>query len=56
MLVPLLLAVAAINLSRIPGLAGYPGVGWAVSGVLLFATLILAFTKYRHQLNTGISR
>lgn len=25
MLVPLLLAVAAINLSRIPGLAGYPG-------------------------------
>lgn len=56
MLVLLLPAVAAINLSRILGLAGYPGVGWAVSGVLLFATLILAFTNYRHQLNTGISR
>lgn len=45
----LFLAIAAINLSRVPQLADYAVVGWAVCGVLLLVALVLAFTNYRNQ-------
>ena len=55
-MVLLFLAVAAINLPRVPQLTDYAVVGWAVGGVLLLAALILAFTYYRHQSKASTSR
>ncbi|MFJ2619762.1 hypothetical protein [Glutamicibacter sp. NPDC087344] len=52
----LFLAVAAINLPRVPQLTDYAVVGWAVGGVLLLAALILAFTNYRHHPKASTSR
>lgn len=45
----LFLAVAAINLPRVPRLADYSTVGWAVGGVFLMAALVLAIANFRIQ-------
>lgn len=47
----LFLAVAAINLPRVPQLIDYTVLGWAVGGALLLAALVLAISNYRKGLS-----
>ncbi|MCW4466035.1 hypothetical protein OK351_11030 [Glutamicibacter sp. MNS18] len=50
-----LLAVAAINMPRVPQLVDYTMVGWVVGETLLLAALVLAFTNHRTQPRASIS-
>lgn len=44
----LFLAVAAINLPRVPELNEFTVVGWVAAGVLLIASLVIAIGNYRN--------
>lgn len=43
----LFLAVAAINLPRVPQLHEFTAVGWVVAGALLIASAVIAIGNYR---------
>lgn len=43
----LFLAIAAINLPRVPQLNEFTVAGWVIAGVLLIASLVLAIGNYR---------
>lgn len=48
----LFLAVAAINLPRVPQLNEFTVAGWALAGVLLIASLAIAIGNYRSSSRT----
>ncbi|WP_404286042.1 hypothetical protein [Glutamicibacter arilaitensis] len=52
----LFLAVAAINLPRVPQLVDYTVVGWAVGGALLIGALVLAISNYRIDTKASTSK
>ncbi|GAA2955723.1 hypothetical protein ACFO7V_11750 [Glutamicibacter bergerei] len=48
----LFLAVAVINLPRVPQLNEFTVAGWVIAGVLLIASLVLAIGNYRSYSRT----